>query len=316
MDQSVRKSKKPSDKKIVQQKLWAFQPIHTFKSTVIILACAGTLFLIFGIVICVEASKVVEVSKRYDNIDSCTPKLNEAQKAFTSSCSVDITLDEDMEEPIYLYYEMHNFYQNHRMYVKSRNYDQLKGEYFSTEDLDSCKPVKRIEDLEDYKPIDETKSRKDPAHPCGLVAATVFNDTFKLQNTKIKETGIAWDSDKDYKFKNAKKSKQWTDVEDEHFIVWMRIAAMPKFRKLWGVIEEDLESGTYTFEVQSNYDVSQWDGQKHLVLTTVNSLGGKNYFLGIVFLCAAGVCYLAICVFGVMQFKRKSVGDEYRPKWN
>lgn len=31
----------------------------------------------------------------------------------------------------------------------------------------------------------------------------------------------------------------------EHFIVWMRTAATPDFRKLWGKIHEDLEPGTY-----------------------------------------------------------------------
>ena len=46
---------------------------------------------------------------------------------------------------------------------------------------------------------------------------------------------------------------QWLDMEDgkfhlflifiEHFIVWMRTAGLPNFRKLWGKIEEDLTEG-------------------------------------------------------------------------
>lgn len=32
-----------------------------------------------------------------------------------------------MEAPIYVYYELRKFYQNHRSYVKSRSFDQLKG---------------------------------------------------------------------------------------------------------------------------------------------------------------------------------------------
>ena len=31
------------------------------------------------------------------------------------------------------------------------------------------------------------------------------------------------------------------DMTDEHFIVWMRTAGLPNFRKLWGKIEEDLD---------------------------------------------------------------------------
>jgi len=36
------------------------------------------------------------------------------------------------------------------------------------------------------------------------------------------------------------------DVTDEHFIVWMRTAGLPSFRKLWGKIEKRLEPGTYS----------------------------------------------------------------------
>lgn len=34
-------------------------------------------------------------------------------------------------------------------------------------------------------------------------------------------------------------------MEDEHFIVWMRMAGLPNFRKLWGRIEGGLEKGKY-----------------------------------------------------------------------
>lgn len=42
-------------------------------------------------------------------------------------CQVTFTLREDMESPVYVYYELQKFYQNHRSYVKSRSYDQLAG---------------------------------------------------------------------------------------------------------------------------------------------------------------------------------------------
>lgn len=38
-------------------------------------------------------------------------------------------------------------------------------------------------------------------------------------------------------------------AEDDHFIIWMRTAAMPTFRKLYGVISTDLEPGVYTVEI-------------------------------------------------------------------
>lgn len=64
-----------------------------------------------------------------------------------------------------------------------------------------------------------------PAIPCGLVAKSFFNDTFGLyqemnDGTKtyvdIREDGIAWSSDINYKFKNIENPpapKEWLDVQ-------------------------------------------------------------------------------------------------------
>ena len=37
------------------------------------------------------------------------------------------TVTEEMKAPVYMYYKLRNFYQNHRRYVKSRSDSQLKG---------------------------------------------------------------------------------------------------------------------------------------------------------------------------------------------
>ena len=105
-----------------------------------------------------------------------------------------------------------------------------------------------------------------PAVPCGLVAKSYFNDTYKLikkvgdtvdeaNAVDISETKIAWDSDITFKFSNIDKDLplnknykdiQWIDMKgDEHFIVWMRTAGLPNFRKLWGRIDNGLEAGSY-----------------------------------------------------------------------
>ena len=41
----------------------------------------------------------------------------------------------------------------------------------------------------------------------------------------------------------------------EHFIVWMRTAGLPNFRKLWGTITDDLPAGEYTLKIEDNYEV-------------------------------------------------------------
>ena len=70
-------------------------------------------------------------------------------------------------------------------------------------------------------------------------------------------------------------------VENEHFVVWMRTAGLPYFRKLYGKIDTDIKAGdSMTFSVATNFEVSSFGGSKTLVLTTLAEFGGKNIALG------------------------------------
>jgi hypothetical protein len=91
----------------------------------------------------------------------------------------------------------------------------------------------------------------------------------------------------------------------------MRLAALPTFRKLWGKIETDLDEGEYNLTITNNYDVDEWDGEKHIVLTTGSAFGGKNIFLGTLFLVASGICFLMDLVFIVMYVIKKPSVELY-----
>ena len=56
------------------------------------------------------------------------------------------------------------------------------------------------------------------------------------------------------KYKISDASKQWLNVTDPRFMNWMRIASLPDFRKLWGRINADVESGVYTVQVTNSKD--------------------------------------------------------------
>mmetsp|Transcript_23594 Transcript_23594/g.48843 ORF Transcript_23594/g.48843 Transcript_23594/m.48843 type:complete len:426 (-) Transcript_23594:259-1536(-) len=74
-------------------------------------------------------------------------------------------------------------------------------------------------------------------------------------------------------------------VTNEHFIVWMRTAALPRFRKLYGYIEQPIPAGsTLTFRVQANFAVERLKGAKALVVGNTYIFGGKNPWLGLLFL--------------------------------
>lgn len=216
-----------------------------------------------------------------------------------------------MEKPIYLYYQLDNFYQNHRTYVKSVNYDQLGGDDIAVGSLDDCDPIKTNSQLGFANSYGGTPLVMDAAaNPCGLIARSFFNDTYAVSIASpataigIDETDIAWDSDEDNKFSKPDNAAniQWIDPTNEHFIVWMRTAGMPNFRKLWGRIHIDLQPDTYSLVVANNYDVSAFDGEKKFVMSTTNAFGGKNYFLAICYIVVGSLCFVFAAIFAIAHF--------------
>jgi len=100
-------------------------------------------------------------------------------------------------------------------------------------------------------------------------------------------------------------------VLNEHFVVWMRIAALPRFRKLYGYIEQDIAKGQkINFTVNANFEVLQFKGTKSLVLSTTNAFGGKNDYLGMFFTLVGGVCLGLAFLFGLKQkFRPRKLAD-------
>lgn len=92
-------------------------------------------------------------------------------------CHKEFTVSEEMQPPIYMYYQLTNFYQSHRRYLKSRSAAQLAGKKVDDSTLTTdCYPAITNRDL--GKTVSWGNVTLDPdaiASPCGLVAATMFN---------------------------------------------------------------------------------------------------------------------------------------------
>jgi len=82
----------------------------------------GIIFLALGIALYVMSDQIKEVTYQYDDDDVCKNNVGPDKK-----CTVSIVIKEAIDAPVYVYYQLDNFYQNHRRYVKSRSFDQLKG---------------------------------------------------------------------------------------------------------------------------------------------------------------------------------------------
>ena len=62
-------------------------------------------FIIFGLVFKGIAGNVTEIRLRYDDV--CVNQ---------TLCIIDFTLPDDIQAPIFLYYELNSFYSNHKLY--------------------------------------------------------------------------------------------------------------------------------------------------------------------------------------------------------
>lgn len=189
-------------------------------------------------------------------------------------CSIQFTVPHELDPPVFLYYRLTNFYQNHRRYVKSLDTNQLKGDAVSSGSIgkSNCDPLR-------------LDSQHRPYYPCGLIANSLFNDSFANpvllnvegknqmnQTYNMTNKGIAWDSDKalygptKYKPEDIAVPPNWRKqypddtYSDEHrppnleeyeeFQVWMRTAGLPAFSKL--ALRNDKEKmacGTYQLDI-------------------------------------------------------------------
>ena len=291
--------------KFKQQKLPGWRPVPSMAGTITIFIILGIVFAGLGVLILLFSNQIVEDIKRYDDI--CNN---------TQICPITFKIEKKMVKDIFIYYRIDGFYQNHRRYVKSKSEAQLKGEDISLEDIresKDCDPIVTNLDMGVHKSYNGSSdlNQSDVAIPCGLMAKNYFNDKFENwtinnEDIKINDTNIARKSDRAM-YKNTQHlSKQWLNMEDEHFLVWMRPSPFPNFEKLWGRIPQDLDKGvTLSVNIENNYDVSKFRGKKYLIIRTINNFGGKNIILAIGYIVFGGISLILGIIFFI-SFKAKA----------
>lgn len=328
--QPRRQSKQPKYSRFTQQELPACKPLLTPGWVITTFMLVGALFIPIGVISLVASHRVVEIVHQYETDclplqyrDNKTARLAYIQNStIAKNCTQILKVPKQMKHPIYIYYQLDNFYQNHRRYVKSRS-DQQLMKAGSANDTDTCKPEATTGGL--------------PIVPCGLIAWSLFNDTYNFSrgdtSLPVNKKDISWKSDREHKFgshvypKNFQKgtliggaslNESIPLSEQEDLIVWMRTAALPTFRKLYGRIEEDLqENDTITVHLFNYYNTYTFNGKKKVVLSTTSFLGGKNNFLGIAYLTVGGLCFfLAMVFFLVHIIKPRPLGDPAYLSWN
>lgn len=363
-ESKIHKSRKPPNTAFRQQRLKAWQPIMTPKSVIPILFALAVIFAPLGIAILYTTYNVEYLSIDYTKCDSADSdsyvdvpsdhinyhfkshndnpdfkwKLETNTDAFgddVGTCFIQFKLPKELKPPIFVYYQLTNFYQNHREYVESYDLEQLKGIAVSKDNIASdCSPLDFEGSGDDEKTI----------YPCGLISNSYFNDSISnltllnAQSNENNETysfthnGISWGSDLDNKYKKTKYNPKdivpppnWykmfpegynesnlPDVNQWELLQnWMRTAGLPNFYKLYGKnTTESLASGTYQMQIELNYPVSIFHGTKSLIITTNSIFGGRNLSLGIIYIVIA-VVSLALGIIFLLQtlIKPRKIGD-------
>eukprot|EP00756_Hemistasia_phaeocysticola_P005587 Hpha_TRINITY_DN13406_c1_g1::TRINITY_DN13406_c1_g1_i1::g.130944::m.130944 len=148
-----------------------------------------------------------------DQIDAINAINADGSRKCDPKCEAELTFEvtETLEAPVYMYYKLTNFYQNHRRYAKSRNDAQLAGEQTSGSATSECQPLASPGEIGDDLFCNDNFNGKCGSVPigkcnslvndqvcsqfertgtigdlvyssCGLVAWSYFNDSFTLQS--------------------------------------------------------------------------------------------------------------------------------------
>ncbi|KAJ1967432.1 alkylphosphocholine resistance protein lem3 [Dispira parvispora] len=369
-DTTETKSKKPANTAFKQQRLRAWQPLLTPKAVLPTFFIIGIIFAPLGGVLLWASDSVNELIIDYTHCAKAGDRLTNIPdqdysirvsgasqgqleqvpqyKFENNHCTLQFSLPADLTPPVFLYYRLTNFYQNHRRYVKSLDANQLRGDAVSAGTLESssrtgCPPLATM----------EVNGVKKIIYPCGLIANSMFNDTIDnpvLQNPAdstsdslvypFSDKGIAWPSDQKkygktrYNLDEIVPPPNWwpryTNGEytadnpppdlsqDERFQVWMRTAGLPTFRKLYGRNDDTvMPRGIYQIDIAMNYDVTSFGGTKAIVISTVSFMGGKNPFLGIAYIVVGVLCVVLGCLFTARHIYRpRKLGDHTYLSWN
>merc|ERR1711962_278382 len=305
---------------------------------------AAIAFGVLGVALGIHALTVKEVV--IDYTECCQPR------GPSNSCRCPKNLVDDSDQgdifpiqgPILIYYYIENFHQNHRGYEDDRDDKQLAGK--TIEGADCANNTRNVQ-------------------PCGYAANTMFtdkvvniwdasgksqvksrqeNDPTPMNDPKLKDN-LSYSMEK-YAYaapmtsSQPRKPERWTEEMHkkylkndpsfmEDFKVWMRLAPLPKFQKLWyrmGEQMDTLDKGTIRIEV--NWPSSDVDSsfkipnlRKKIILTQQSFMGAKSYSKSFISLILAA--FFVVCGFilrilaaedGKYDNKKNGVKEEARKK--
>ena len=168
--------------------------------------------------------------------------------------------------------------------------------------------------------MDGFKSAQDDGRPCNITLG-VPSSQCKTTIYNNQRWHYHYPSEDKYQFLYESYPEVINPIEgatSELFIVWMRTAGLPNFRKLYGKIHSDFKKGDkLNFRIKSNFEVNSFDGSKSLVISTLGNFGGKNSFLGLSYIVVGGVSLVLAIGFSLKTILHpRELGDTHFLGWD
>lgn len=280
------------------------------KVSIIITFIIGFLLLSIGFILRFYSRNLQTYKIRYDQI--C--------KNSSLSCNITFHINQDLKGNVAILYKLAGYYQNHRRIFNSKNYEQLSGKYIkSYSDLSSCSPAISK---------DDSSKPNDLYIPCGLMALSFFTDHYKWMNSSVanfSDESISQISDRklfksvNSQYKNGiriliNNTDFPGETTNEHFIVWMRAAAMPDFLKIFAKCSNCvIPKGNYQIEVQMHYPESMFHGNRYVYLVSSGKFGNCPKFLWMSYIISGGTSIFITLILTIQSllcqnlFKRESL---------
>ncbi|MES1922610.1 hypothetical protein MHBO_004128, partial [Bonamia ostreae] len=141
------------------------------------------------LIVLLSTKNVIEQSIRYDNMTNCNIGFNEPD--YGKICNFKMRINKRMQLPIYLYYQITDFYQNHYLYKSS--FSAVLEEGKLKDSYPKCHPLETLDDKIIY--------------PCGLLPTSIFSDKITLSQetggrtlkVELIKNGISWKIDREGK---------------------------------------------------------------------------------------------------------------------
>ncbi|XP_020506878.1 transmembrane protein 30C [Labrus bergylta] len=332
-------AQRPDNSAFKQQRLPAWSPMLTANTVLPFFYFMALICMLLGVWLLLTVQSIQEVKLDYTEAGTCDvcfeKRKNVSNAGQSCSCTVEFSIEKAFKGDVFFYYGLRNFHQNLRRYMDSRDDGQMVGR------------KNKLKNPTTYcQPFDKDSAGR-PIAPCGAVANSMFNDSFSLKYhgptgasvpVPLYRKGITWYTDKNVKYRNPRtenltlaqefegvaKPPYWKnpvyqlDVLDptnngfinDDLIVWMREAAFPNFRKLYGILyradkpfTKGLPVGNYSIKISYNFPVQYFRGRKEVMLTTLTWFGGQNHFLPIAYLVTSSLSFLLAVVLTVVWWK-------------